>query len=133
MPVVPQVEAAVAGHSLSGSVPVVTLAQVPVVIPVLFEVQAWQVPVQAALQHTPSAQKPLAQSLPARQVSPSAHFGQTPPQSMPVSVPLLKPFLQPHCPPLQVSPGSHVPQFSVVPQPSLNVPQLRFCAAQARV
>jgi hypothetical protein len=48
-----------AAHSLSGSVLAVTAAQVPVVMPVLLETQASQVPAQPLLQQTPSTQNPL--------------------------------------------------------------------------
>jgi hypothetical protein len=52
-----------AAHSASGSVAVVTKAQVPLLAPVLAAVHAMQVAPQALLQHTPSTQKPLAHSL----------------------------------------------------------------------
>src|SRR6185437_833463 len=59
-PLVPQVEAADAPHSLSGSVPLLMSPQVPSTpLPFLAAVHAWQVPVQAVLQHTPSTQSPL--------------------------------------------------------------------------
>ena len=51
------------GSCTSGSVPLVTAAQVPVVTPVSALVHAMHVPVQAALQHTPCVQKPVAHSL----------------------------------------------------------------------
>jgi hypothetical protein len=67
---VPQVDAASVGHSEPGSVPSVTLAHVPVVCPVNAAVHAWQVPLQAVLQHTPSTQLPVVQSEPARHLRP---------------------------------------------------------------
>jgi hypothetical protein len=45
-----------AGQLTSGSVPLVTAAQVPVGTPVSALVHAMHVPVQAALQHTPCTQ-----------------------------------------------------------------------------
>jgi hypothetical protein len=57
-PVWPQLVAS-AAHSLSGSVPFDTAAQCPSLTPVLVRTQASQVPLQALLQQTPSAQKPL--------------------------------------------------------------------------
>jgi hypothetical protein len=75
-PVVPQVEADVAAHSSSGSLPAAIGPQVPSAPPpFLAAEQAWQSPVQAALQHTPSAQKPEAHSLPAPHAAPSACGG----------------------------------------------------------
>ena len=56
-----------APHSLPGSVPGASAVQPPSSPGTL---QAWQVPVQAALQHTPSTQKPEAQSAPAAQERP---------------------------------------------------------------
>jgi hypothetical protein len=49
-----------AAHSLSGSVPPVIGAQVPLTPPVLLARHAWQAPVHAVSQHTPSTQLPLA-------------------------------------------------------------------------
>jgi len=62
-------------HSPSGSLLAVTLAQVPVVPPVLALVQAWQVPVQAELQQTPSAHLPDWHSVPAAQAVPLDSLG----------------------------------------------------------
>jgi hypothetical protein len=59
MPVEPQVDAAATGHSSRGSVPTCALTQVPTVP---WPAQVTHTPVQAAPQHTPSAQKPLAHS-----------------------------------------------------------------------
>ncbi len=62
-------------HSPSGSVPVRTSPQVPSdPAPFSAEVHAWQVPAQALSQHTPSVQKPLAQSAPRPQGSPSGRM-----------------------------------------------------------
>ena len=58
-------------HSLSGSVPAVTLPQVPFVPPVFAAEHAWQVPPHAVLQQTPSAQKPDAHSPAAAHAPPS--------------------------------------------------------------
>jgi hypothetical protein len=52
--------------------------------------QDWQVPLQAVLQQTLSAQLPLTQLVPSRHVSP-LHFLQLPPQSLPVSAPFWRP------------------------------------------
>ena len=49
-PLVPQVEAACAAHSLCGSCPFGTLAQVPLAAPVSALEHAWQRPVQDELQ-----------------------------------------------------------------------------------
>ncbi len=72
-------------QSLSGSVPWgwgVHAPSLPVVS------QASQSPSQRASQQVPSTQKPLVQSVPVRQVSPSAQVGQVPPpQSTSVSAP----------------------------------------------
>jgi hypothetical protein len=70
-PLVPQVEAAVAAHSSSGSAPAAMGPQVPSVpLPFLAAEQAWHVPPQATLQHTPSAQEPEAHCAPAVQAAP---------------------------------------------------------------
>ena len=123
-PVVRHVAESALGHSASGSLLSVTLPQVPVASPVLAEVQALQAPVQAPLQQTPSAQKPLAQSLPARHASPCAQFAaQKPPQSTSVSLPFFTPLVQPQVPLMQVSPAPHVPHCRLPPQPSLWAPQ----------
>jgi hypothetical protein len=62
LPLLPQVDIAVAVHWLAGTgaVPAVTLPHVPSVPPVSAAEQAMHVPVQAKLQQTPLAQKPLA-------------------------------------------------------------------------
>jgi hypothetical protein len=58
-------------HSLSGSRPAPMLPQTPLTPePFFTAVQAWQVPVQTALQQTPSAQKPLTHSVPSTHASP---------------------------------------------------------------
>jgi hypothetical protein len=58
-PSVPQVDWACIAHWLLGSFPAATLPHRPSApLPFLAAVHAWQVPVQALLQHTPSAQKP---------------------------------------------------------------------------
>jgi hypothetical protein len=59
MPVEPQVEEASTGHSSRGSVPSCAVTQLPTVP---WPTQVKQTPVQAALQQTPSEQKPLAHS-----------------------------------------------------------------------
>jgi hypothetical protein len=63
-------------HSLSGSVPAVTAAQWPFATPVLVITQASQVPLQALVQQTPSAQNPPAHWALAVQVAPSARVGE---------------------------------------------------------
>jgi hypothetical protein len=71
-PSVPQVDAACCAHSLSGSVPAAIGPHTPFAPPPFFAVlHAWQSPVHALLQHTPSAQKPLAQSDPTEHGPPS--------------------------------------------------------------
>ena len=57
-------------HSLSGSVSLVMLPHVPLAPPFLAALHAWQVALHAVLQQTPSAQKPLAQSLACTQGAP---------------------------------------------------------------
>jgi hypothetical protein len=74
-PVVPQVDAAVAAHSLSGSCPAGTAAQEPTEPTRLHRSQ---VAVHALLQQTPSVQKPLAHSVPETQAAPVTRL-QTPP------------------------------------------------------
>jgi hypothetical protein len=70
VPVRPQVLASLAAHSLSGSVPAATGAQVPSVWPVLVCEQAMQLPAQAWSQHRPSTQLPLRQSVATEQAAP---------------------------------------------------------------
>ena len=56
---------ACAAHSLSGSAPAAMGPQTPLApAPFLAAEHAWQRPVQAVAQHTPSTQKPEEQSLP---------------------------------------------------------------------
>ena len=74
----PQVEAAAAAHSLSGSVPVVMLPQTPLVPPFFAVEHAWQRPVHAVEQQTPSTQKPLAHSFAAAHVEPVFFFARQP-------------------------------------------------------
>ena len=83
-----------APHSLPGSVPAASAVQPPTSPGTL---QALQVPSQALLQHTPSTQKPEAQSEAAAQASPSP-FG---PLQLPASQ-LLVPLQS--LPPVQVPP-----------------------------
>jgi hypothetical protein len=65
--------------------------------------QASHCPVQAALQQTPSAQKPLAHCVPAAQAAPSAPFGaQTPPEH--------------HWPAAQSPSAAQSPRQAVAPQ-----------------
>jgi hypothetical protein len=75
MPLFPQLAAPASLQSLSGSVPVVTGAQVPSVPPVFAAEHAMQVPVHAVLQQTPSTQLPFVHSALAEHVAPSACFG----------------------------------------------------------
>jgi hypothetical protein len=79
-PVVPQLCAPVSVHWLFGSFPAATGPHEPSAPePFLAAVHAMHVPVQAALQQTPSAQKPLRHWLAAVQATPLAAFGvQTP-------------------------------------------------------
>jgi hypothetical protein len=73
VPSVPQVAAAVAMHTPRGSaVPFVAVLQVPFTPPVRSAEQAWQAPVQATLQQTPSTQKPLVHWLLPVHVAPFA-------------------------------------------------------------
>ena len=60
VPSVPQLEAALAVHSLRGLVPGSENLHVPTLFVAL---QVWQVPLQAVSQQTPSAQWPLPQSV----------------------------------------------------------------------
>src|SRR5690242_17232899 len=97
------------------------LPQTPSAPPPFFAaVHATHAPVQAVLQHTPSAQWPLAQSvsalycLPCAQVVPQVPAA-PPPQSTSVSVPFFVPLLQ----------------FSVEKQLSLTVPHVFPCAEQS--
>jgi hypothetical protein len=60
----------VVGHCAS-AVPTATLPQVPTTLPPVERLQAWQGPLQALSQHTPSTQvKPVLQSVVRLQVSP---------------------------------------------------------------
>src|SRR4051794_37844436 len=71
--------------------------QTPLAPPVFAVVHAWHVPVQALLQHTPSAQKPVWQSAPVWHFLPCAHlFAHVvpPPQSTSVSAPSSAPSSQ---------------------------------------
>src|SRR5262245_39832167 len=125
MPSVPHVPAPWSVHSLSGSVPSMLGSHVPLAPPVFAPTTGSQRPMHGTLQHTPSAQEPLAQWRLDTQTSPSAQpaqFGppqsmsvsplfwmlslqlppqmeQTgPPQSTPVSLPSCTPSKQVHCP-----------------------------------
>ena len=83
MPVRPQVVASVPVHSLSGSVPTTTAAQVPSARLVLAWEQAMQVPAQGMSQQTPSTQLPLRQSVATEQVDPICCGGmQWPPMQL---------------------------------------------------
>jgi hypothetical protein len=63
-------------HSLSGSRLSPMFPHVPSAPPPFFnDEHAWQRPVQALLQHTPSMQLPLTHSLPPPHVAPSIFFG----------------------------------------------------------
>ena len=71
-PLVPQVDAAWVAHWAAGSVPAATGPQVPSAPPpFMAAVHAMQVPVQAVLQQTPLAQKPLEHWLASVQGLPS--------------------------------------------------------------
>ncbi len=72
MPVVPQVDAAWAVHSLSGSVPDVMARHLPLVPPVLALEHATQLAPQLESQQTPSTQKPLVHSAASPHGAPSA-------------------------------------------------------------
>src|SRR5262245_30021914 len=78
MPVEPQVDAASTGHSSRGSVPSCAVTQVPTVPCPAQVMQTWS---QAALQQTPSAQKPLAHSPPIAHAVPSGLPGASMPAS----------------------------------------------------
>jgi len=71
VPFAPQAPVLSAHSPLSDS-PALRLAQVPSVPPVFAAVHAMHWPLQAVLQHTPSAQKPLTQSPPTVQGAPRA-------------------------------------------------------------
>jgi hypothetical protein len=66
----PEPSQAVPAHSLSGSVPAATGAQVPSAVPVLAALQARHVPAQSVSQQTLSMQKPESHSVPALQGDP---------------------------------------------------------------
>src|SRR5262245_33333864 len=72
MPSLPQLVAPSSAQSLAGSVPAGTGEQVPNLPAML---QAWQAPVQAVSQQTPSTQMPLAHSPGAVQSAPIDFFG----------------------------------------------------------
>jgi hypothetical protein len=73
LPSVPHVDTALATQMPRGSVmPFVAAAHVPFVPPVRAAEHAWHAPVQAALQQTPSTQKPLVHSSAAVQPTPFA-------------------------------------------------------------
>jgi hypothetical protein len=74
-PSVPQAAAPLSVHWFSGSCPAATFMHDPTV-PV--RAHDWHVPVHAALQHTPWAQKPELHSVPAAQVAPMAFLPQLP-------------------------------------------------------
>jgi hypothetical protein len=99
-PVVPHVAALWFVHAPAGSGrPAATAPQMPSCPwPFVAAEQAWQVPVHALRQHTPSVQKLVTQSLPWPHVAPGAqrvgHVAGLPPQSTPVSEPFLTPSLQ---------------------------------------
>jgi hypothetical protein len=68
VPSVPQVAAPASVHWFNGSWPAGTVEQVP---PVPVRAHDRQVPVQAVLQQTPCAQKPLLHSVPPAHAAPS--------------------------------------------------------------
>jgi hypothetical protein len=73
VPVVPQVEGALVAQVSCGSEPAITGPQAPFApCPLAAAEQAWQAPVQAASQHTPSAQKPDVHSVAAAHGEPGA-------------------------------------------------------------
>lgn len=101
-------QVAAPAHSLSGSVKLAMLPQVPFEPEPFFAVvQAWQIPEQAVLQHTPSTQLPLEHSEAIVQAAPLAR--------------------SPHAPaPLQVVAPAHsfagsVPAGTLVHKPTLPV------------
>jgi hypothetical protein len=71
MPFSPQLAGVSCGHSLSGSVPIVTARQRPLVAPVFGLLHAKHEPVQSDSQQTPSTQKPLAHSPASPQLVPN--------------------------------------------------------------
>jgi hypothetical protein len=88
----PQLDVGAIGHCPCGSRPPLTAPQTPSApCPFAAAEQAWQVPVQPVLQHTPSTQNPLVQSPPAPHFLPFAqrvaHVVGLPPQSTSVSFP----------------------------------------------
>jgi len=96
-------------HSSSGAVSARTLPHVPFVpLPFFAAEQAWHAPVQAALQHTPSTQKPLAQ------------------EPLP---PHVWPFVKRHCPELHVHPAAQsvsTVQLVLHPVPTQAYPVPQF-------
>ncbi len=71
IPSSPQLEAVSCGHSLSGSVPIETALQRPLVRPVFALLHARHEAVQSDSQQTPSTQKPLAHSPAPPQLAPN--------------------------------------------------------------
>jgi hypothetical protein len=109
------------GHWFFGSVPAAIGPHVPSLPwPFRAAVQAWQVPVQAVSQHTPSAQLPLVQSLPALHFFPLAqrvgHPAVGPPQSTSVSPPSFVPSLHETIPwhPSEMGPPQVLPSWEHV-------------------
>src|SRR5262245_20889270 len=130
----PQVVMLSAEHSFPGSLPAGTGVQDP------FEParsQAWQVPVQAELQHTLSAQNPVMHSPAALQAAPAgwrpAHFMVAPSQKELAAHPLLFVHDVPQTAPAQTY-GSHalvVPAWQV-PMPSQVRTEVSVAPLQAR-
>jgi len=71
VPVNPQLAGVSCWHSLSGSVPIETALQRPLVSPVFELLHARHEPVQSDSQQTPSTQKPLAHSPAPPQLAPN--------------------------------------------------------------
>jgi len=102
-----------APHSCAGSFPSATGVQVPAVAAAL---HASQVPLQAPSQHTPSAQKPEAQSAPEAQARDSSLFGVHVPDRQLLPLPHSAPEAQP-------LPHRPAPSHVYAPQPfSTSVP-----------
>jgi hypothetical protein len=74
-PSVPQVDAALIVHSLSGSVPLLIARHSPLPWPVFVLAHAWQLPAHADSQQKPSTQKPLVHSFDPPQAAPFPFSG----------------------------------------------------------
>jgi len=108
----PQLEGVSWGHSSSGSVPLLTARQKPLLWPVLALLHAKQVPAQADSQQTPSTQKLLVHSPATPQLAPSAFrpTHEVPAQKLPVEQSLLEAHVLLH----DVAPHAYRPHEAVL-------------------